>query len=363
MSDMNEMEPMEDEMESMKEEPKVIKARGSCGALLATARNTKNLSVQDVAARLCLSVSRIEALETDDYASLPEETFTRGYIKSYAQLVYLDTDLVLSFFPTSESATGKSPKMVIEPAGPLPADRTGWPKVFIILISIAMIVYIVWFLQQEPTIQVDPTAVLNIETNIPTNIQTETIQSTLEDSSSTAEVITLTQRVTPGTVYQDAETASDLDNGQLVSTVVPAEGSLDVPADKVAGSSLTYDRNLTSLAGIFTLPSNSLEDNSFEFGASNLRVDCSSAVWLDIRDSSGDKLFYRTCKGGEVITFNIGLPAAVFVGSIDGIELELDDKAVDLLSYSNGLSYARFTLNSWSDNGLQSPVSSSPQVQ
>jgi len=370
MSDSNEKEPMEDEMEptedqveATEDEPKIEesmanKPSGSCGALLATARNSKDLSVKDVAARLCLSVSRIEALETDDYASLPEETFTRGYIKSYAQLVDLDADLVLSYFPTSGSTTRKSPKMVIEPAEPLPKEGAGWPKIFVILISIAMIAYIVRFLQKDSAVQVDPTAAQNI--------QSESSQ-TSEDNSRTVNVLPLTEQATPSLANLGAEAASVADsnvtdNSQVVSTDVSVDVSTDAPSNTTASSSRTYDSNLSSPAGIFTSPSNSLENNSFEFGESDLTVDCSSAVWLDIRDKSGDKLFYRTCKGGEVISFNIGLPAAVFVGSIDGIELMLDNRAVDLTSYSNGLNYARFTLNAWSDNGVR-PSSSAPSSQ
>ena len=131
----------------------------------------------------------------------------------------------------------------------------------------------------------------------------------------------------------------------------------------IAGTSLSSDREVTSPASIFTSPTKSSKDGVFKFGMNNLKVNCTSAVWLDISDISGEKLFYRTCTGAEVIEFGIYLPAAVFVGNIDGAELELDSKAVDLSSYANSLSFARFTLNSWPGNGVRSSVSLTPRVQ
>jgi cytoskeleton protein RodZ len=317
--------------------------RGSCGALLAVGRRNKGLSVQDVAARLCLSVSSIEALETDDYTSLPEATFIRGYIKSYAKIVKLDSDLVLSFFSVSGDGNSSFPKMIVGRSASLSKIGMGRSKLFIILISIAMIAYIIWYFQHEPSEELNPETTSDTQTKANQNISEGDVRS--------REVIPLAAQLLARTPNGGVNPVVDMDKIQ-----VAASGG-------IAGTSLSSDREVTSPASIFTSPTKSSKDGVFKFDMNNLKVNCTSAVWLDIRDISGEKLFYRTCKPGEVIEFGIYLPAAVFVGNIDGAKLELDSKAVDLSFYSNSLSFARFTLNSWPDNEVRSSVSQTPRVQ
>lgn len=64
----------------------------SPGAMLRQARERANLSKEDVAGKLKLSVRQIAAIETGDWSVLPERTFTRGFMRSYARLVSLDPD-------------------------------------------------------------------------------------------------------------------------------------------------------------------------------------------------------------------------------------------------------------------------------
>jgi cytoskeleton protein RodZ len=60
------------------------------GAQLRAAREAGGLSIADVAARLKLSGRQIEAIEAEDWKSLPEPTFTRGFIRGYARLVGIE---------------------------------------------------------------------------------------------------------------------------------------------------------------------------------------------------------------------------------------------------------------------------------
>ena len=64
----------------------------SPGQLLAERRQEWGLSVQEVAANLNLGIDTIEALESEDYGSLPGSTFVKGYMRSYAKLLKLDAE-------------------------------------------------------------------------------------------------------------------------------------------------------------------------------------------------------------------------------------------------------------------------------
>ena len=61
----------------------------SPGAILATERERQGLARADIAQRLHMSVSQIEALESGDYARLPRGTFLRGFARNYARAVVL----------------------------------------------------------------------------------------------------------------------------------------------------------------------------------------------------------------------------------------------------------------------------------
>ena len=52
------------------------------------------MSQEDIATKLKLSVRQVTAIETGDWSALPERTFTRGFMRSYARLVGLDPESV-----------------------------------------------------------------------------------------------------------------------------------------------------------------------------------------------------------------------------------------------------------------------------
>ena len=66
------------------------------GKILCDARKQLGFSPEEVAEILNLSTSQINALENDDFASLPGSTYVRGYLRSYAQVLELSSDDILA---------------------------------------------------------------------------------------------------------------------------------------------------------------------------------------------------------------------------------------------------------------------------
>lgn len=67
---------------------------GAIGAMLRTARNERNLPIEQVAKELRLDARIITAIENDDQAALPEPIFVQGYLRGYARLLGLPADEV-----------------------------------------------------------------------------------------------------------------------------------------------------------------------------------------------------------------------------------------------------------------------------
>ena len=62
------------------------------GALLRERREGRGLSAQDVAGKLNILASRIEALEAGDLSGMPHATYARGFLRTYARFVGIDPD-------------------------------------------------------------------------------------------------------------------------------------------------------------------------------------------------------------------------------------------------------------------------------
>jgi cytoskeletal protein RodZ len=68
------------------------------GTLLKEARESRGLSLQQVAASTKISVSVLEALERGDFPRLPGGIFSRAFVRSYALEVGANPDTVVAQF-------------------------------------------------------------------------------------------------------------------------------------------------------------------------------------------------------------------------------------------------------------------------
>lgn len=67
----------------------------SVGQTLRGAREAQGITLDDVALRLRLMHRQIEAMETDDFESLGQPVFARGFVRNYARLLGLQPDPLL----------------------------------------------------------------------------------------------------------------------------------------------------------------------------------------------------------------------------------------------------------------------------
>jgi cytoskeleton protein RodZ len=77
-------------------EPDALVESCSPGSVLRRAREESGQSVADVVQVIRFSARQIEALERDDYASLPGSTAVRGLVRNYAKFLKLDAAPLLA---------------------------------------------------------------------------------------------------------------------------------------------------------------------------------------------------------------------------------------------------------------------------
>ena len=78
----------------------------SRGEKLKALREKNEWSIEEVAASLNLRVEVIRSLESDDYSALPEQTYVRGYIRSYGRLLGLQEVDALNDLPETRRSKG-----------------------------------------------------------------------------------------------------------------------------------------------------------------------------------------------------------------------------------------------------------------
>ena len=81
------------------------------GQVLAESRESQGLSRAEVAQRLHMSASQVEALEAGEYERLPKGTFLRGFVRNYAKLLGVEAEPLLAGL--SQAAPVAAPGIVV----------------------------------------------------------------------------------------------------------------------------------------------------------------------------------------------------------------------------------------------------------
>jgi cytoskeleton protein RodZ len=117
--------------------------RVAVGRELRLARESRGLSIDDVAAALCIRKRHLVALEQGQAKELPGGPYTVGFVRAYADHVALDGGN-LSRRYRSESAAEQSPQRLHFPE-PMPDERTPIGAILLIAVILAAGVYGGWF--------------------------------------------------------------------------------------------------------------------------------------------------------------------------------------------------------------------------
>ncbi len=91
------------------------------GELLKSARENKKLTLHEIGMSLKINPKTLQAMEDGETEKLPQRTFLRGFVKSYAQFLKLDVKHTMATF--DYELNGGTPPILLTPA-PLPSQKT-----------------------------------------------------------------------------------------------------------------------------------------------------------------------------------------------------------------------------------------------
>jgi cytoskeleton protein RodZ len=88
-------------------------------------RESRGVSLEEIARVTRVTSSYLHALESDDYDSLPVPVFTRGFIRAYCQALGVSPDEAMALFEgRGETAAPAAPPVTGAPAAPRPASAS-----------------------------------------------------------------------------------------------------------------------------------------------------------------------------------------------------------------------------------------------
>src|SRR5437870_11613438 len=76
----------------------------SIGEFFKQVRETKGLTIDEVASKTRIRTDFVKALEDGNFAKLPDQVFARGFVRSYARSLGLDEDDAIHRFAQSAGA-------------------------------------------------------------------------------------------------------------------------------------------------------------------------------------------------------------------------------------------------------------------
>jgi cytoskeleton protein RodZ len=251
------------------------------GAKLALAREQQGKTREQVAAVLNIQMSKIVALETDQYEQVFSPVFTRGYLRSYAKLLGLDAEALVreyeSDFRVHEPATTASEPLNVAMSG----HAINWPlRIALALLLLVLLAIVLWYFNR-------PAA----EPDLPS-----TAAHTASGQSSLAGKAAVAPEPQPAT-------------GELTAASALTAKSASAPA---------------------------------AHSPDQLTLSFSQECWLEVLDANGDLLAADLQRQGTRINLQGQAPFDVKLGSAQGVSILLNGRATKIPSPQGDSKVVRF---------------------
>ena len=286
--------------------PSVPEVKVELGSILANARESQNLTVEDVAASLRLSIAKINALEADDFLVISDPTLARAFIRSYARLLELDPEPLLMAHRQLIPAEIVNPIGVKTEVISTPIQPSNLRSKLIILgLVLVVIILLVWFFSYHNPSESDVA-----EVNDSTVIQDA-----------------LPQQSTP---VAEREVKGD---EQVTELALPKEASTSN-----SGPPKASEKTANEPTKVETMKKVSVGDSLVR-----VKLLFTGNSWVSVKDKNGNTVYEKNAKaGGE--EYVEGVPPLKFhIGNVSATQIVFNGETVDLSpnTYNN---MARVTL-------------------
>ena len=297
------------------------------GAYLKRLRNEKNISVAEVAARMYLHPSVIDALEQDDHENLPGRLYIYGYLQLYAKILDVPGDQILSMYKkdtteprerVTESSTRHKPK-IKQPR------KWSFAIIYLTIFILVLISFAFWRSKyaQEP---VENTGSLDYPIAIVEHPDTPFYRAPNTETEGIEQDTESTDMPGRETAQETETTSEPADESQAGQGQEPETPTATTQSDSGAAP-IVEEKTITAGIGLDTV-------------TLVVTIDC----WIEIFDADDEKVFYDLARPGQTLVLSGTAPFSVLLGNADAATVEFNNTPFDITPHVTGIGIARFVL-------------------
>ncbi len=285
----------------------------TAGAMLRAAREKRGLHIAALAASIKVAPRKLEALEADRYAELPDLTFTRALAQTVCRALKVDAEPVLAKLPQA----GNLPKLaqlgggLNAPFREAPGHRD--PSEFTLL--------------RKPAFWATLAVLLGA---LALALLPERWMPWRGVTSAPAWLLPSTSPVAGAAVPTSLAPAA--------AAPAPAASALPpaAPASGVSAAPAGVAQALPLVETVHSAPPPALSGSTPAAAATAgvLAVRTSAESWVEVQDGQGQVLLSRTVQPGETVGLDGALPLRLTIGNAAVTQLMFRGKPVDLASSS-----------------------------
>lgn len=315
---------------------KVDMTHAQCGQAFAAARLDAGMTTKEVAKQLRLSNTQIEALEQDDFASLPEATIVKGFIRNYAKLLKIPAEPLINAYvemvPAKDDYT-----FALNPGINMKITDSGKShKLRYVMVAIGLLLAAaVWFFYQNYVQKPNPVSPMQEmeavlpELSLPMAERIENVPVTQLEMPEPNEVQEATEqdKTEQGETEKSkpVETAASEKVVEPVTDTVETQGS--TPSEDVVAADAVIEDEVPPVTGKTRLEFTAMQE-----------------TWLSVVNTSGREVYNKTLYAGGRDTVDIRNPSEIVVGNAHGAKLSIDGKPINLAPYTR-VNVARVRMN------------------
>jgi len=307
--------------------PEVVAApRVNPGESLRKARESKDLSIAQVAAQLNLTPQRLGQIEAGAFDKLPGHTFARGYIRAYAKLLDIDQNRLVQEFDqfTESDAVGSHVQSLGRIEEPVSYSQRILRFVsFALLLALAAVGFYWWQEQADRTTNASTTPPIG-------HVEVEGADGTTQihaldepEDQAVAAAQNETSLELPGA---SAETAAPETGTEAPGVEQSTAGSAEAPAAAPA-------MPMTQAA---PAPAEAPAAPVAAAGEGQVRVAFTADCWVQVTDADGKVLFSALKRGGDSLEVAGKVPLELRLGFARGAQVSFNGQAVNVAPFMSG---------------------------
>ena len=261
------------------------------GAMLRQGRESRGLSVDDVAQALKLTPKQVAAIESEEFDILPGNTFARGFVRNYARFLQLDPAPLMAALERQLAHAEVDLSPVSNAGGTMPTGfasrgvpRAVWLFLAIAVVALVLVVYL----------------------------------DRLRPQPAPAETDSVAAAVPAAPALPVAEKPA----GEPPGEPAPAAGAVAVVPAAVIPASPEEPPTASAAVEAQAAPA--------EQAMRRLAFSFARESWVQVRDGSGKVILSNSHAAGSTRVVEGVPPFSLIIGNAPGVTLSYDERPVDL---------------------------------